>query len=48
MLDDRVEKEKVLFSNLIKQDEVVSIIENELSAQNLTRAIQNKLCIVVF
>ena len=36
LLDDRVEKEKVLFSNLIKQDEVVSVIEKELSNQNLT------------
>ncbi|PIA81210.1 phosphohydrolase [Gaetbulibacter sp. 4G1] len=37
ILDNRVEKEKVLFSNLIKQDEVVSIIEKNLSNQNLSR-----------
>lgn len=37
LLDDRVEKEKVLFSNLIKQDEVVSVIEKVLSNQNLLK-----------
>ncbi len=37
ILDNRVEKEKVLFSNLIKQDEVVSIIEKNLSSQNLLK-----------
>ncbi|WP_034044888.1 HD family phosphohydrolase [Wocania ichthyoenteri] len=36
LLDDRVEKEKVLFSNLIKQDEVVLVIEKVLSNQNLS------------
>ena len=36
ILDDRVEKEKILFSNLIKQDEVVSVIEKVLSKQNLS------------
>ncbi|MFD1162407.1 HD family phosphohydrolase [Hwangdonia seohaensis] len=37
LLDDRVEKEKVLFSNLIKQDEVVQVIEKTLSSQNLLK-----------
>lgn len=37
LLDNRVEKEKVLFSNLIEQDEIVSVIENELSNQNLSK-----------
>ncbi len=37
ILDNRVEKEKALFSNLIKQDEVISIIEKNLSNQNLSK-----------
>jgi len=36
ILDDRIEKEKVLFSNLIKQDEVASIIEKVLENENLS------------
>lgn len=37
LLDNRVEKEKVLFSNLVEQDEIVSVIEDELSNQNLSK-----------
>lgn len=36
LLDDRVEKEKGVFSNLIKQNEVVLHIEKVLSNQNLS------------
>ncbi|MCF7569150.1 HDIG domain-containing protein [Sabulilitoribacter arenilitoris] len=37
ILDDRVEKNKTLFSNLIKQDKVVAVIDKELSNQNLLK-----------
>ena len=36
ILNDRVETQKVLFSNLLKQNEVVSIIDKTLSVQNFS------------
>ncbi|MFD1615147.1 HD family phosphohydrolase [Gelatiniphilus marinus] len=41
LLENRVEKDKVLFSNLVKQDQVVSVIENVLSNQQLLQYKKN-------